>query len=425
MSKIFWYSVIYGSALASVFQPWLGIVVGYLIVILGPQFIWFWAVPSKPFFTVAVSVIAGFLFQALAGRIDFSRLKTPINLSLLIWFIFILLSYSFGPYVSLSRNYALGSKALFTIYWKIFLFYFLAVLLIDERKKYALLVGAFLVSIFYLIYWANMQYLSGVHFRRLPGPRSPLGSAYADQNAFAMVFVVGSPFFYYLAYLIRKKILRLLTWCVIPFSWHAVFLTASRGGLLGIVSTIFIGSMRSPKKFIGLLLIPFFFFIYQWQGGSIMKQRAETISNYEHESSAQTRLQAWRAASRMIAKYPLFGVGPGSFVWAFPDFSDKTPRQAHNTFLQIAAEYGIIAGINYIILLILMFKTLHRASKKFKDKDPLIYLISEALFVSLFGFVVCALFISLHVYEIFFYFCVLVNFIYLYEKNVSIQNKKK
>lgn len=416
MFKIFWYSVIYGSALASLFQPWIGIVVGYLIVILGPQFIWFWAVPSKPFYTVAVCVIAGFLFRALTGRIDFSRLKTPINLCLLIWYIFIILSYYLGPYAPLSRGYALGSEALFVAYRKIFLFYFLAILLIDDRKKFALLVGAFLISVFYLIYWANMQYLSGVFFKRLSGPRSPWGSAYADENVFAMVFVVGGPFFYYLAYLLRKKILRLLTWCVIPFSWHAVFLTASRGGLLGIASTMFIGSMRSPKRVIGLLLIPIFFLIYQWQGGSIMKERAKTISKYQQESSAETRIQAWKAASRMIARHPLFGVGLGSFVQAFSNFSDKTPRQAHNTFFQIAAESGLIAGINYILLLFTMFKTLNRASASFKNKDQFMYLVSESLLVSLFGFVVCAMFLTLHAYEIFFYFCVLVNFIYLYMK---------
>ncbi len=422
MFKILWYLVIYGAAIASLFQPWIGVIVGYLIVILGPQFIWFWAVPSKPFFTIAICVIVGFFFQALTGKINFSRLKTPINLCLLIWFVFIIFSYYLGPYAPLTRDYALGSEALFVNYRKIFLFYFLSVLLIDSRKKFTFLVGVFLVSVLYLIYWANMQYLSGVFFRRLSGPRSPQGSAYADENVFAMVFVVGAPFFYYLAYLWRSKILRLLTWCTIPFSWHAVFLTASRGGLLGIATTIFVGSLRSPKKFIGLLLIPAFFFVYQWQGGSIMKERAKTISKYQQEGSAQTRLQAWKAASRMIAKYPFFGVGPGSFVRAFPDFSDKTPRQAHNTFFQIAAESGLIAGVNYIILLYLMFKILNQASTIFKNNDQFMYLVSESLFVSLCGFVVCAMFLSLHIYEIFFYFCLLVNFIYLYIKDFYAQN---
>ncbi len=60
-----------------------------------------------------------------------------------------------------------------------------------------------------------------------------------------------------------------------------------------------------------------------------------------------------------------------------------------------------------------MFKTLNKASKYFKNKDDFMYLTSEALFVSLFGFTVCAMFLSLHIYEIFFYFCLLVHYIYI------------
>ncbi len=63
-----------------------------------------------------------------------------------------------------------------------------------------------------------------------------------------------------------------------------------------------------------------------------MKNRAETITKYNKESSAQTRIQAWQAAVRMIKDNPFCGVGLGSFFTAFSDYSDKTPREAHNTF---------------------------------------------------------------------------------------------
>ncbi len=52
-----------------------------------------------------------------------------------------------------------------------------------------------MLSVIYLTYWANMRYLSGVFFLRLAGPRSPIGSAYGDENVFALLFVVGGPFF--------------------------------------------------------------------------------------------------------------------------------------------------------------------------------------------------------------------------------------
>ncbi len=418
MGHLFWLTFFFLAGIISLFYPWIGVVISYFITLLRPYKIWWWHFQGiRPFFTLAVPTLIGFVFYLFRGKVSFLPLKNRFVGAFFIWFFFVTLSYLFGPYVNIDSEYRFWDPAqIFDIEWKIFFYFFLACLLIDSREKLKYFTLPIILSSVYLIYWANSQYLWGHYYGRL---RGPMGT---DENFFAMMFVIGLPFFYYLGWYIHNKFFRYLLWILIPFGWHAVFLTGSRGGLLGLVVTILFVAFRSPKKIFGFLLIPIFILAYQWQAGSVMKERAHTISEYEQESSAQTRLEAWQAAIKMIKKHPFLGVGLASFGPAFPDFSDKKPRAAHNTFFQIAAESGIVAGISYLFIILSAFLLLFRASKFYKDKDPLLYFVSEATLTSLLGFFVCSMFLSLHLFEGFFYLCVIVNFFAYYNKIAQVHS---
>jgi putative inorganic carbon (HCO3(-)) transporter len=177
-------------------------------------------------------------------------------------------------------------------------------------------------------------------------------------------------------------------------------------------------TLRSKRRALGFMLLPAFIFAYQWQAGHIMKERAQTIGEYQTESSAQTRIEAWHAAVGMIAAHPLTGVGLASFGVAFPDFSDKKPREAHNTFLQIAAESGIVAGVMYLLLGFGSVLALWRNGNGLKRlergaADERLFLVNEAVLCGMCGFVACSLFLSLQMSEIFFYLCALVQTVLL------------
>ena len=184
--------------------------------------------------------------------------------------------------------------------------------------------------------------------------------AYADENSFAMLFVIGQPFLWYMAQGMKQRWLKYAIWLVIPFTWHAVFLTASRGGLIGIAVTTLFMAIRGKSKVLGFLLIPAFAGAYFWQAGDLMKERAGTIGEYRTETSASTRLEAWTAALGMVRDHPVTGVGLGSFGPAFPDYSDKKPREAHNTAFQISAESGAIAGVMYLLVVVVSIVALWR-----------------------------------------------------------------
>jgi O-antigen ligase len=293
---------------------------------------------------------------------------------------------------------------------------FVAVVCIDDERKVAALAGVLVASAIYLVYWANAQYLTGQVWGRLAGPVDETGTGiYADENTFAMLFVVAQPFLWYGGFALRSAKMRYALWLVIPFAWHAVFLTASRGGLVGVAAVTTLIALRSNRKALSLLLIPALAVAYVWQAGDLMKSRAETIDEFRTESSAATRLEAWGAAWNMMRAHPVTGVGLASFGPAFPTYSPKEPREAHNTLLQVAGESGMFAGLALLLLVFGTLRALWRNTTRLQENPGpeghghILSLLNEATLVALCGFSVCALFLSLQMYEILYFLLVLAN----------------
>jgi O-antigen ligase len=173
--------------------------------------------------------------------------------------------------------------------------------------------------------------------------------------------------------------------------------------------------MRSNRRILAVLIVvPALAIAYFWQAGEVMKSRAATISDYKVERSAATRLEAWEAAIAMARNYPIFGVGLASFGPAFPDHSVYEPRVAHNTFFQITAESGIPAGLVYILLNLAIMSALWRNGQRLRAHAEAVKLrflrsVNEATFVGFVGILVCGLFLSLQVYEVFWFLCLMAN----------------
>jgi O-antigen ligase len=325
-------------------------------------------------------------------------------------------SYYFGPYTDAGGPYRFTDPtwAISTLN-KIFLLYFLGLLCIDAERKLKALVGVFIIAAVYLTYWANDRYLSGHVMGRLAGPVDAYGvSVYSDENNFSMLFVVALPFLWYLGHAFRSRWIRWGMWLVIPFGWHAIFLTASRGGLVGIAATTLLIAWRSKNKALGFLLIPALAVAYFWQAGDLMRARAESIAEPRLETSAEARLQAWQAASHMIADHPVTGVGLASFGPAFPHYSQDKPREAHNTILQITAESGILAGLSYLLLVASNIIALWRNGNVLKarpsgGRSDLQFLVNEATLAAIAGLFVCSMFLSLQMFEIFWCLSLMAN----------------
>jgi O-antigen ligase len=71
------------------------------------------------------------------------------------------------------------------------------------------------------------------------------------------------------------------------------------------------------------------------------------------DTSVSERVELWQHATHTIAQHPFTGVGLGNYpLTMLPHANYRVPYYAHNTYLDIMAETGIVAGIVWIFLLV-------------------------------------------------------------------------
>jgi len=113
----------------------------------------------------------------------------------------------------------------------------------------------------------------------------------------------------------------------------AMLSTQSRGGLLGLFWATAV-LWRIDRRWLALgtvVAIPFLFF---WQ-----------ISN------TLVRLRYWEAALQAFLSQPVFGIGPANcFAFISPRVGEPCPH-AHNIFLTVAAEMGMVGLAVFCLLL--------------------------------------------------------------------------
>ncbi len=71
------------------------------------------------------------------------------------------------------------------------------------------------------------------------------------------------------------------------------------------------------------------------------------IKNYS-EGEPQVRLQLWQAGLSLLAQSPWVGYGPGSFITTHTTLGYVTHYEAHNTFLDLALQGGLIGLAAYL-----------------------------------------------------------------------------
>lgn len=103
----------------------------------------------------------------------------------------------------------------------------------------------------------------------------------------------------------------------------------------------------------------------------------------------------WESALNILKDHPAFGSGLGTIELIFTDYApilkDKGPH-VHNTFLEVAAEMGLVGVITFIFIFIVLFKSFFNFVKMSSEtKDSLIF----AFATGLFGGILATLIISL------------------------------
>jgi O-antigen ligase len=194
-----------------------------------------------------------------------------------------------------------------------------------------------------------------------------------DNNDLAMILVMAIPMAWYLSMTVRKPVLRLLYSAYVPCAVLAIGLTGSRGGMVTtLVALLFIPltvSKLSPfRRGVAIALL--------WISGlvavtylpqTLMERLASTRTEVEGGNMGG-RMKIWKAGVRAWAARPWTGYGTASFIRAVDPYLATRAQVAHNSFLSVAVEEGLVGLILYLIMFFLVFqavRTLPKTERRF------------------------------------------------------------
>jgi putative inorganic carbon (HCO3(-)) transporter len=206
-----------------------------------------------------------------------------------------------------------------------------------------------------------------------------------DPNDMGLLFVVCIAFILYLPETTTSKLARLALVAALGWLLYGIYLTNSRGTMLGTLTVIGFNVWRrygySALIAGGAVAVP------------VLLATTRLAEMDADEASAEGRLDAWYEGIQLLLEYPLFGVG-------FSNFSDHNFITAHNSVVLAMAELGLIGypiwlafvGTSGYMLYQLSFGTAQPAANP--ELVNLETAASRALYAGSLGFAVGAFFLS-------------------------------
>lgn len=176
----------------------------------------------------------------------------------------------------------------------------------------------------------------------------------------------------------------------------AIFMTYSRGGLMGFATVLLLAFLlwsppvaRLPGLVVGAAALAFAVTSF-WD-------RDEGFGDLLGDATLNQRLATIKAGLAMFADNPLLGVGPGCSVIGWPQY--RPPNlysegwlHSHNTVIQVLSETGLLGAVPFFLLLGIALWRAHGRAREWRlagdrNRSRMV----SALAISIWGLAACGL----------------------------------
>jgi O-antigen ligase len=258
------------------------------------------------------------------------------------------------------------------LFTKYVLLFFIIYRLAENEVSYALILWGHIIGCFILGWVAYGIDVQG-RLEAIGGP------GIDDANTLAMHLTTGVAIagFVFLRETMQRRVILV---CLLPFILNGVIETQSRGALVSLAGALLAGLYLCPRKHRGMMyaavgLGGILFLSLANEGLWLRAQTIQIGDESEMEASAASRIAVFRYGWMMFKDYPL-GAGHRGHEALSPQYMPDSiltqgKRAAHNTFMQILVEQGIIGGGLYLLLCLGVMRQLRRLKQKDTQGLPL------------------------------------------------------
>jgi putative inorganic carbon (hco3(-)) transporter len=223
-----------------------------------------------------------------------------------------------------------------------------------------------------------------------------IGGSMQGNNEFACGLVMVIPFCWYSRLVVKSPLLRAVLLAMTFGCMAAVLMTFSRAGAISLLVLIIMVAIQAKRKTLTFLLIGLAVAPTLYIAGNRFTDRMSTLSNYEADQSAMSRIVVAKAALQVAAEHPWFGVGIGAvnFVAAAKPYMPPGSHNyiVHNSYLEILVHCGVFALIIFVYLLISTTWRSWRSARKWLNSRPDLYPYPRALQLSLTAYMIESIF---------------------------------
>jgi O-antigen ligase len=198
------------------------------------------------------------------------------------------------------------------------------------------------------------------------------GGRYAGANAnagdLALILALGIPLAWYLAisapHGTRGNIQKIINIAHIPLAIFAIMLTASRTAIFAIIpSAIYIALTATRLKpilriFLPIVLLMALFILEPFIPRSSLDRLGTTWGSIA-AGDLGGRVKLWEKSFAIFSEHPIIGIGAGDLP-----VSTELGAVAHNSYLSVMAELGVIGFILFAMIFIEVFYQALRQAKQ-------------------------------------------------------------
>jgi len=333
------------------------------------------SLPVEPMILILMGVFVLKLFKEKSYPKKF--ILHPVSLAIifhLIWMTVTTLTSSM-PLVSM--------KFLLARFWFVITFFYFALIVFNDRKNikrylYLFVIGLSIAAFYSLVKHALVGINDQAAAYKISWPFFNDHTVYGAVLAFYFPIVIG---FFVLAKESNHKTLLLI---LIAFLGFAIIHSYSRASWLSILASFALwGVLRLKISFrvlmetvIGFAGILFLFsttLIMQLEENKTdssddFKEHIQSMTNIKTDASNVERLNRWKCAFEMFKERPVFGWGPGTYMFQYAPFQKERDRtvistnwgdwgNAHSEYIGPLAESGVFGSLSMIAIVLLSVYT--------------------------------------------------------------------
>lgn len=349
--------VVLGSLPFILARPYIGVLMWSWLSYMNPHRLTWGFAYDMPF----AKMVAITLFVSLLFGKDVR--KPPMYVLTWVWFIFIgwmCATTATAIFPDFAGEYL--SRVL-----KIQVIILLTMMIMHSRERITMMLWTIYLSIgFFGIKGGVFTIASGGSFR-VWGPEL---SFIEDNNHLAIALLMVLPIGYYLFRQESRRWIRIALGISMGLIAVSVVGSYSRGAFLAILAvSAFLWWKSSNRMVMGLAVLPLLPVLFLAMPAG-WHDRMSTITEYQQDSSATGRLNAWEYAYN-VANDRLMGAGFDS--WSAETFARWAPNPAdvhaaHSIYFSVLADHGWIGLILFLIILWGAWRTASRISRL---TDPL------------------------------------------------------